>query len=216
MHRARNPAFHYGGAGRPAAARSAGRSSRARPTQRPLTGTTPRHGECRFQRTCDATIRRAGDQYLAGHRDREDYAQEAWLAILTALAKGQFRPGQGSLEGWMFVVARNRAVSFARRHWRLHGRRADLPRELPASHAAADPRTAYDRQAAVSAVRQAVQLLQTQVSPVMFEVFRLRWAAELTVAEVAQRLGLTAAQVRVYDYRARRKLAAILSRRGFA
>ena len=91
----------------------------------------------------------------------------------------------------------------------------DVPLDELACPDSEDPRTALDRAHAVDAVRQAIERLRETTSATMYAVFQLRQVQDLSVTEVAQRLELTPIQVRVYDHRARRKLAKILAGRGF-
>jgi RNA polymerase sigma factor (sigma-70 family) len=167
-----------------------------------------------FISLCEQTIQRVAARYGLQPQDRDDFAQDAWLGILTSLDRGYFDPAQGRLESWLFAVVRNRALAGRRRRWRS-AQRVDYPLELLPGSAAVEPSQMLDRAGRIEAVGKALELLAERISPLAFAVFRLRQLEEASVAEVVAQLGLTAGQVRVYDHRARRKLAAILARCGW-
>ena len=123
---------------------------------------------------------------------------------------------RGRLEDWLFVVVRNRAITLFRRQCRAENGLVDLPLDAMACSPAEDPSVRFDRVCNIESIQAALTLLEQRTSPVTYSVFFLRQLRELSVDDVAQRLGLTCGQVRVYDHRARRKLADILVRRGFA
>lgn len=168
---------------------------------------------CRIcMQTCDHAIRRVGSVYSLRDGDLDDYMQEAWLAILTALAEGRYDGHSGRLSSWLRVVARNRAVSFHRRRWRNHNGVVEIPLDLLQCRLSEDPATLLDRSCDIEWVREALEILERRLSPVSYAVFYLRQIQQRRVEEVAARLKLTREQVRVYDHRARRKLASILKR----
>lgn len=178
---------------------------------------TPSRAErCRaFVRDCDAAIRRMGTIYVLPSHDLDDFVQDAWLAVLSSLQAGRFDPRRGRWDDWLFVVARNRAMTIFRKRWQTDRRVVEVPLELLESRARDEPSRLLDRLCDVEGVRQALDLLQQRTSPMTFAVFYLRHMRHCEVRQVAASLGLTPGQVRVYDHRARRKLEAILVRRGF-
>jgi RNA polymerase sigma factor (sigma-70 family) len=168
-----------------------------------------------FVRNCDEAIRRVGAIHALPPGDLDDFAQDAWLAVLKALESGGYDPRRGRWNDWLFVVARNRAMTFFRRRWRSERSVVQVPLELLESRLSEDPSWLLDRRCDVEAVRGALDTLQQRTSPITFAVFYLRQMKQLGVAEVAEALSLTRAQVRVYDHRARRKLESILVHQGF-
>ncbi len=168
-----------------------------------------------FVRNCDEAIRRVGAIHAMPPGDLDDFAQDAWLAVLKALENGGYDPRRGRWKDWLFIVARNRAMTFFRRRWQSERSVVQVPLELLESRLCEDPSWLLDRRCNVEAVRGALDALQQRTSPMTYAVFYLRQMKQLGVEEVAEALSLTREQVRVYDHRARRKLESILIRQGF-
>lgn len=168
-----------------------------------------------FVSLCEQTIRRVAAQYWLRPQEWDDFAQDAWLDILTSLERGRYDPRQGRLENWLYVVVRNSAISARRRRWRDAQAEEEFPLELLPGSTAEDPSQRLDRLGRIEAVRSALALLAQRISPTSYAVFHLRHLEQASIAEVSSQLGLTPGQVRVYDHRARRKLAAILEHRGW-
>jgi len=164
--------------------------------------------------TCEDTIRRVGSTYSLRRGDFDDYMQEAWLAILTAVAEGRYDGDCGQLSSWLHIIARNRAVSFCRRRWRHRNSVVEASLDLFPSPLCEDPATTLERCCDIERVQEALRILERRTSPVGYAVFYLRQIRQRRVEEVAARLKLTAEQVRVYDHRARRKLTSILTCHG--
>jgi len=165
-----------------------------------------------FWRLGDAVIQRVGTLYGVPRGEFEDFAQDAWLAVFNALVGGNYNPGQGTLRDWLFVVIRNRAVTLFRRRL-AHRRIVDWPLESLPAAVADDPVIALQRACDAQTLRNALRTLQQRVSRTAYAVFRMRRLEQASIRTVAAALNLTPVQVRVYDHRARRKLATILSRR---
>jgi RNA polymerase sigma factor (sigma-70 family) len=138
------------------------------------------------------------------------------LAVLNALNSGDYDRRLGRWNDWLFIVARNRAMTFFRRRWQARRSVVQVPLELLESRLFEDPSWLLDRRCDVEAIRRALDALQQQTTPMTYAVFHLRQMRQLAVEEVATALKLTRDQVRVYDHRARRKLQSILIRQGFA
>jgi RNA polymerase sigma factor (sigma-70 family) len=169
-----------------------------------------------FVSLCEQTIRRVAAQYGLQPQEWDDFAQGAWLDILTALQRGRYDPHQGRLENWLYVVVRNSAISFRRRRRRDAQAEEEFPLELLPSSTLEDPSQRLDRLGRIEAVRSALELLAQRISPTSYAVFHLRQFEQATIADVAVQLGLKPSQVRARDHRARRKLAAILVHRGWS
>jgi RNA polymerase sigma-70 factor (ECF subfamily) len=130
----------------------------------------------------------------------EDLASETWLRIVQGLDR--FRGDERAFRGWVFMVARHRAVD----RWRRRVRhRDDL---VPADALAGLPAPDDPAEAAVDAIssRTAVALIAT-LPPDQAEVVLLRVVAGLEVAQVAAITGKRPGNVRVLTHRALRRLA---------
>ena len=145
----------------------------------------------------------------------DDFAQDAWLAVLNSLSSGQFDPRAGTLQDWLFIVIRNRAVTTFRHRCNMENRLVDLRLESIAGTQSEDPSAILDRWNNIEVVRAALAVLRQRISDTAYQVFSLRHLQEISSVEVAARLGLSKMQVRVYDLRARRKLAKILRQDAF-
>ncbi len=158
---------------------------------------------------CDYTIRQVGAIYSLRSADLDDFIQDAWLTVLNAVAGGRFNPSRGRLIDWLFVMARNRATTFFRQQTRNYGTNVPLD-QLPGRFCE-DPAKLVQRSCDIEQVRQALTILQQRVSPLCYSAFHRRRMQQQSVGEIAAMLHLTREQVRAYDFRARRKLAAIMT-----
>jgi RNA polymerase sigma-70 factor (ECF subfamily) len=130
----------------------------------------------------------------------EDLASETWLRIVQGLDR--FNGDERAFRGWVFTVARHRAVD----RWRRRVRRRDelVPTESLSCLAAPDD-PAVAAMDAISS-RAAVALIAT-LPPDQAEVVLLRVVAGLGVAQVAAITGKRPGNVRVLTHRALRRLA---------
>jgi RNA polymerase sigma-70 factor (ECF subfamily) len=134
----------------------------------------------------------------------EDLASETWLRIVQGLDR--FDGDERAFRGWVFTVARHRAVD----RWRRRARRRD--ELVPADALAGLPAPDDPAEAAVEAIssRAAVALIAT-LPPDQAEVVLLRVVAGLDVAQVAAITGKVPGNVRVLTHRALRRLAGRLA-----
>ena len=132
---------------------------------------------------------------------REDVASETWLQVVRDL------PGFGGdiddFRGWLFTIARHRAID----HGRARSRRPTLLVAAPAEHtptpvARSAEEDAASRHATDDAVRLVASLPAEQAEMVM-----LRVVAGLDVTVVARLVGKKPGTVRVAVHRALQKLA---------
>lgn len=122
------------------------------------------------------------DQVLA-----EDLLQTTWLKALTALPNYQ---SQGtSIGGWLFAIARNEC----RQHWRTAGREVPLD---PVAHDMAAPNN-EDLE-----TKLAIEKVFSVLPEDDREILRLRYLADLPVADIANLLRLNFVAVRVRLHRA--------------
>lgn len=132
---------------------------------------------------------------------REDVASETWLQVLRDL------PGFGGsvddFRGWLFTIARNRAID----HGRAKVRRPAVPVEEPGEHATAPPAASAEEDAvARDATDHALRLVATLPAD-QAELVMLRVVAGLDVAVVARMVGKKPGTVRVAVHRALKELA---------
>jgi RNA polymerase sigma-70 factor (ECF subfamily) len=128
---------------------------------------------------------------------RDDVASEVWMSIVRGL--NVFEGDERKFRGWVFTLARRRAIDWGRRR----RRRFDAP--LSAS---VDPPSPHDAGEAVweaTAIEAAIALL-CRLKPDQAEVVALRVIAGLTVAETAAVIGKSEGAVRVLCHRGLRAL----------
>ena len=109
-----------------------------------------------------------------------------------------------SAKAWLHTIARNALIDYWRRKKALP---VDDPEELARDYAVADSSEAFDRALDAEAVRIALGKLPENTR----RIIELRFIEGLSVREVAERLRLTEANVRVMQYRALRTLRGYLS-----
>jgi RNA polymerase sigma-70 factor (ECF subfamily) len=130
----------------------------------------------------------------------EDVAADTWLDVVRGL--GDFTGGEAAFRGWIFTVARHRAVDAGRRAARRPAR--PVPNEalewLPAADEPAEAALEAD------ATGRALALIAS-LPPDQAEVVMLRVVAGLDVAQVAAIVGKSCGAVRVLAHRGLRRLA---------
>lgn len=137
-------------------------------------------------------------QVLAGPGAAEDVAGDTWVHVVRGL--GGFRGDESDWRGWLFTLARRRAIDAGR----LRQRRQEVawaPEHAPDPAPAAEELalTALDTRTALELV---ARLPQQQAEAVV-----LRVVAGLEPAQVAQLLGTSPGAVRVAVHRGLRRLA---------
>jgi RNA polymerase sigma-70 factor, ECF subfamily len=128
---------------------------------------------------------------------RDDVASEVWMSIVAGL--DIFVGDERKFRGWVFTMARRRAIDWGRRR----RRRLDVPLS-----AGGDPPGVNDASEAVweaTAIGAAIALLR-RLKPDQAEVVALRVIAGLTVAETAAVVDKSEGAVRVLCHRGLRAL----------
>jgi len=136
---------------------------------------------------------------VAVRSDHEDVAAEVWMSVSRGL--GTFVGGPDDFRGWVFTIARRRAVDQARRA-------ARRPRSAPLGDVdpidAALPTVSYlEADGELAVVRELLGRLTADQR----EVVVLRVVAGMTVGETARFVGKSDVAVRVLCHRGLRALA---------
>lgn len=139
----------------------------------------------------------------------EDVAGETWLQVVAHLAG--FRGGEEAFRGWLFTIARHRAVDAGRS--RARRRTVPLSASIGAEREAA-PDTADVALERIST--QAALALISALPPDQAEIIVLRVVAGLDSHVVARLVGKSPGAVRVAAHRGLRRLAATVDRAGVA
>jgi RNA polymerase sigma-70 factor, ECF subfamily len=159
---------------------------------------------CRAQAGCPEAFASLVDEYgprilrylrhwTGNEQDAEDLTQETFLKAYRRL--GQCSHAR-SLGGWLFTIARRSALNFHRARRSRPSNCMELHPDLPEPARANAGADADDR------IWEAARTLASEY----FEVLWLRYAEDLSVAEIGRALALSALNVRVRLHRARRQL----------
>jgi RNA polymerase sigma-70 factor (ECF subfamily) len=144
---------------------------------------------------------------FGSHPDIEDIVQQTALRAFTHLEQFRF---EASFRTWLIRIGLNQA-----RQWR---RKCESSRvvafdpatltKLPAADESHSPLVECQRSEVSARLRAAIARLSERDRMVI----RLRDLEELSISEVARRLGLTISGTKIRHWRARRKMAEILRR----
>src|SRR5260370_31208377 len=142
---------------------------------------------------------------IGGHPDVEDIVQQAALRALTHLRQFRF---EASFRIWIIGIGLNEA-----RQWRRKGASTRFvaldhltSTQLPAADESHGPWAACQRSEIIDRLRAALAWLPEKYQIVI----HLRDLEDLSLSEVAARLGLTMAAVKTRHFRARQKIAGFL------
>ncbi|MCX6024675.1 MAG: sigma-70 family RNA polymerase sigma factor [Chloroflexi bacterium] len=145
-----------------------------------------------LQRLYRYTFFRVGDRSLA-----EDLTESVFLRAWEA--RRGFHIGTSPFIGWLYRIAHNVVVD----HYRTSRPGAELEDRLPSQENVAERMEELEQR------RQLATALRS-LDPTSQQVISLRFAAELDHAQVARLMGRSESAVRVIQYRALRKLRALL------
>jgi RNA polymerase sigma-70 factor (ECF subfamily) len=141
--------------------------------------------EAELYRRYQSRIRRKVEAALAHHPDCEDLTSEILQGAIATLRKGSFR-GECQLSTFLHAVARNKIAEHLRRRRPETGR---LTEEIPDSRTS--PEDAAEREEVGRAVRGALARLKPKYRDVLY----LYYYRGLTVAQIAEVLGIPARRV---------------------
>jgi len=137
----------------------------------------------------------------------DDVAGETWLQVVAALPA--FSGGEEAFRGWLFTIARHRAIDAGRSRARR--------RTVPLAHSESVERLTTPDAADLALERISTQAVLAQLStlpPDQAEIIMLRVVAGLGTHEVARIVGKSPGAVRVAAHRGLRRLAGVLERAG--
>jgi RNA polymerase sigma-70 factor (ECF subfamily) len=146
---------------------------------------------------------------VMGVASPEDVGSEVWLAVVRRL--GSFGGDEARFRGWLFTIARRRAIDSRRRVARSPMQAVPEPQVYERAGRDYTAERALDR----LATERALALIAS-LPPDQAEVIVLRVVAGLGAKEVAEILGKSPGAVRVAAHRGLRRLAALLVDQGVA
>lgn len=142
--------------------------------------------------------------HVGNLEDAEDITSQVFIKAYKGLGKFEAR---GSLDGWLFQVARSAMADFWRERYKL----AAVP--LADSWDVATPRTIpdYGQAAREERVRQLLGALPANYRDVLAQRFLMR----ASIRDAARALGISEANARVLQFRALRKAAEVAHELGW-
>jgi len=141
--------------------------------------------------------------YSVGRDTAEDLTAATFERVVRSWSR--FDASRSSEQTWIFAIARNVLIDHHRRQRRRSGPSLDEHPEIIDSVVCAEDPLAHA--ASVDAVRAWLE----QLRPRERDVVALRYCADLSVAEIADCMNLTEANVHQISSRALRRLRALLS-----
>src|SRR5689334_2404053 len=155
---------------------------------------------------------RVARSFVDSAQSAEDVVQEAWLGMLTGLARFE---GRSSLRTWTFSILVNRARTRGAREARTLPQSSPELEETPATWSSIDAPSRWDS-APESAVlsKEILVVLDRALSGLpsrQRQVVSMRDVCGMSADEVCAALGITAANQRVLLHRARASLRTALT-----
>lgn len=141
--------------------------------------------------------------------EAEDICQDVFIQVFRCI--GSFE-GRSSLLTWLFGITHHQICRRLRKR-RLESFSLDAPGVMEAS----SEDVPVDRRVdAARLLRSCDEVLEGRVTESQREIFRLRYADNYSIKEIAESLGKSRQAVKISLFRARRTLAAELEERGLA
>jgi RNA polymerase sigma-70 factor (ECF subfamily) len=136
--------------------------------------------------------------HVGNREDAEDVTSQVFIKAYKNLARFE---GRGSLQGWLFQIARMAVADFWRERYKLQA----VP--LTQSWDIAEPESSpeLEQPAREARVKQLLEQLPDNYREVLVQRFFLR----SSIAETARTLGVTEANARVLQFRALRRAAEV-------
>jgi RNA polymerase sigma factor (sigma-70 family) len=163
-----------------------------------------------FYKLYDILIRRFIIARGVRGADVDDCLQEVWTDISNRLTRFQITSEAG-LRSWIFTLVRSRATDMFRRKKREASVSVDKSIEdgFDPIGREEDPSARYDQEFDAAVIETLVLKLQSEVSEMNFEIFRLRSLEGIGVSETAATVEVTPEQVRYRHHRTMQKLKTI-------
>jgi RNA polymerase sigma-70 factor, ECF subfamily len=126
---------------------------------------------------------------LGNHHDSEDIASQVFIEVLSGLRQNRYKEN-GCFPAWLFTIVRRRLVDFRRQPTLVHLDEGELSGPDPLDHIQAGESVNY------------LSSLLAELDEGKQEILRLRFAAELSFAEIAALENQSEAAVKMTVYRA--------------
>jgi RNA polymerase sigma-70 factor, ECF subfamily len=160
--------------------------------------------ECFFQ-LYDPLVQRTVRAVGLRGADTRDCMQEAWMEILRRLPNFHYDPCCGRFSGWIYTLARNKAIDFRRRLIRST-KASVIGLETLVACPAPDRAGVHEQDATGQLLCRVLSILRPRISSTNFRMVRLRWVEGRSVSETAAALQLSPEQIRYRTYRLKKRL----------
>jgi RNA polymerase sigma-70 factor (ECF subfamily) len=138
---------------------------------------------------------------IGDRTEAEDMTQQVFLNALKSISSYRFKGMPFS--SWLYRIAHNQVVD----HLRRKSRRATVPLDETMAAGGGDPRHEAERKLEIEELAQATKKLTAAQQ----EVISLRFASELSVAEVARVMGKSVGAIKALQHSAIVSLRKVLS-----
>jgi RNA polymerase sigma-70 factor (ECF subfamily) len=139
--------------------------------------------------------------HVGNREDAEDVTSQVFIKVYKNLASFE---GRGSLQGWLFQIARMAVADFWRERYKLAAVPLAETWDIPEPEASPE----QDQPAREARVKQLLDQLPDNYREVLVQRFFLR----SSIAETARTMGVTEANARVLQFRALRRAAEVARR----
>ena len=131
---------------------------------------------------------------IGDRTEAEDMTQQVFLQALKAISSYRFKGMPFS--SWLYRIAHNQVVD----HYRKKSKHATVPLDesLPLPAADGDPKYLVEKKVEIDEVITATR----QLTPLQQEVISLRFASELSIAEVAGAMGKSEGAIKALQHSA--------------
>jgi RNA polymerase sigma-70 factor (ECF subfamily) len=138
---------------------------------------------------------------IGDRTEAEDMTQQVFLNALKSISSFKWKGMPFS--AWLFRIAHNQMVDY----FRKKSRQATVPLDESLAAGGSDPRQVAERKLEIEQLAQATKRL----TPAQQEVISLRFAGEMSVAEVARVMGRSVGAVKALQHSAIVALRKVLS-----
>jgi len=143
--------------------------------------------------------------------DAEEVRDQCLEVLARKLPAFEYRPGQGSFQGWLFGIVRGKVVDLLRAR-KVRARESVELAGLAGGEAA--PEEQWEQAWRAEHLRHALRVLRQELSEERYRAFELLLVDEASVAEVAAQTGLAAAQIYKLKAAALKRVRVLLERLG--
>jgi RNA polymerase sigma-70 factor (ECF subfamily) len=140
--------------------------------------------------------------------DVDDLAQEVLTAVSQAIPLFDYQPSRGRFRGWLGTITANKVKRFFRKSKTPGNDFLDEPNLE--TKTPTDPDSDWVSLFSERLLEVACDRVRDQVEPQTWQSFECLWNRQMSVAEVAQQLGISVATVYVHKSRVMKRLEATI------